>query len=367
MKDLILPILLTFLFACDGGSDDPAGPDSTSGGNGSGSHETGGSGVGGSSTSGSGGTGIGITAECNLPAAGSPGQARPSGTPGQLEILDWAGYTGAVSYTFDDANSSQIAHFDELMALGVRMTFYLQTGKSSAADDAWADAAAAGHELGNHTESHAQTGSGEDIDAATAFIESHFGVTPYTMAAPYGNSSYQPLAETRFLINRGVSNGVIAPNGSSNPFNLPCYIPPEGAAASVLSSQIDSARTAGGWRVLLVHGFTGGSDGAYQPVDIGEFTSSVEYAKALGDLWIDSVENVGAYWLAQKALSSEAPATEGDSQTWSFTLPAHFPPGKCLRVRVDGGTLSQGGQPLTWDDHGYYEIKLDAGPITLAP
>ena len=40
---------------------------------------------------------------------------------------------------------------------------------------------------------------------------------------------------------------------------------------------------------MLVHGFTGGSDGAYQPVAIGEFTSSVNYAKSLGDVWIDTV------------------------------------------------------------------------------
>src|SRR5579863_3020044 len=34
-----------------------------------------------------------------------PGAAnvpRPSGTPGNLEVLSWAGFTSAVSYTFDD-------------------------------------------------------------------------------------------------------------------------------------------------------------------------------------------------------------------------------------------------------------------------
>ena len=31
------------------------------------------------------------------------------------------------------------------------------------------------------------------------------------------------------------------------------------------------AHTAGGWRVVLVHGFTGGTDGAYQPVPLAEF------------------------------------------------------------------------------------------------
>jgi hypothetical protein len=48
-------------------------------------------------------------------------------------------------------------------------------------------------------------------------------------------------------------------------------------------------------------------------------------------------------------------------------LPAHFPPGKYLRVNVTGGTLTQKGAPLPWDPHGYYEVALDAGALTLAP
>jgi hypothetical protein len=34
---------------------------------------------------------------------------------------------------------------------------------------------------------------------------------------------------------------------------------------------------------------------------------------------------------------------------------------------VDGGKLSPKGKLLKWDDHGYYEIALDAGELTLAP
>ena len=96
-------------------------------------------------------------------------------------------------------------------------------------------------------------------------------------------------------------------------------------------------------------------------------TGSVAHAKSLGDVWIDSMVNVGAYWRGQKLLSAVTPATAGGGQTWTWTLPAHFPPGKFLRVTVDGGTLSQNGTPLPWDAHGYYEIALDAGSLTLSP
>jgi hypothetical protein len=34
---------------------------------------------------------------------------------------------------------------------------------------------------------------------------------------------------------------------------------------------------------------------------------------------------------------------------------------------VDGGTSSQNGAALEWDEHGYYEIALDAGSLSWAP
>jgi hypothetical protein len=210
-------------------------------------------------------------------------------------------------------------------------------------------------------------GTGADVDAATSFLQQRFGVTAWTMASPFGDASYPPLATTRFLINRGVGNGLIAPNDSTDPFNLRCYVPPQGASAATFNAEVDSARSAGSWRVVLVHGFTGGTDGAYQPVAIGEFVSSVNHAKSLGDVWIDSVVNVGAYWRAQKLLSAVTPASSGSARTWTWTLPAHFPPGKYLRVKVDGGTLTQPSRTLTWDERGYYEVSLDAGSLTLSP
>ena len=362
LRRLVSVILLTPVVACSSASQQSPADSPQAGAASSDSPPTS-SGAGGANGDGSSTSANG----CSLPAAGSAGVARPSGAAENLRVLDWAGFEAAVSYTFDDANSSQIAHYAEIQALGVPMTFYLQTGKSEAANDIWAQAVLDGHELGNHTESHARSATGEDIDAATEFIEAHFGVTPYTMAAPYGDTSYVSLAETRFLINRGVGGGRIAPYGNSNPFNLPCYIPPTGAEASAMNGVIDTAHSAGSWQIVLVHGFTGGTDGAYQPIDIEAFVSNVEHAKSLGGVWIDSVAHVGAYWIAQKLFADLTPATSGTETTWSWTLPDHFPPGACLRVATDGGTLVQNGEALTWDDHGYYQVSLDAGSLTLTP
>jgi peptidoglycan/xylan/chitin deacetylase (PgdA/CDA1 family) len=302
-----------------------------------------------------------------LPSPPRTGVPRPSGTPGNVTVLDWAGFKAAVSYTFDDANSSQIQHYAELQRMGVPFTFYLITGKPEARDAVWKRALVDGHELGNHSRSHLRPGTAADIDAATEFLQKQLGATAWSMASPFGDASYPPIASTRFLVNRGVVNGLIAPNDGTNPFNLPCYIPPAGAKAPAFDAEIDAAHRLGRWKIVLVHGFTDGSDGAYQAIAIGELAASVAHAKSLGDMWIDTVTNIAAYWRAQKVLSAAAPAASGSSKTWTWTLPAHFPRGKYLRVKVDGGTPSQGGHVLAWNDHGYYEIALDAGSLTLSP
>jgi hypothetical protein len=326
-------------------------------------------GSGGAGTGGGTGTGGGAggAAPSGLPTPPGGVVPRPSGTPGGLTVLNWAGFRAAVTYTFDDANSSQIQNYAQLQALGVPFTFYLITNKTEAMNAIWMQALRDGHEIGNHSHTHVQAGTGADLDTATDLIRQRQGVTAYTMAAPYGAAVYVDLARTRFLINRGVSNGLMAPNDNTDPFNIFCYIPPAGAAASAFNSEIDSARTSGGWRTVLVHGFTGGSDGAYQPVSLSEFVAGVNHTKSLGDVWIGTTVNIGAYWRAQKLVSAVMPTTSGSNRTWTWTLPAHFPPGKYLRVRVDGGTLTQGGSALPWNDRGYYEIALDAGSVTLGP
>jgi hypothetical protein len=299
---------------------------------------------------------------CELPAPGDGGQSRPSGSPGNITVLDWAGFGSAVSYSLDDGTSSTISEWGTLKSLGVHFTFYLVTDWNYQ-DAVFQEALDTGHEIGNHTKDH----SCGTIAAGNQTLESHFGIKIHTMAAPNGDGSCAGPAAEFHIINRMVSSGIVLPNDNTDPFNLPSFIPSAGADTNSLSQPAEQARSQGGWAVYCIHGFTGYNDGAYQAFSIDSLVGSVEQMKSYGDVWIDSVVNIGSYWIAQKMFSQVSPSSDGDGQTWSWQLPSNFPSGKCLRVTVDGGTLSQGGQELAWDDHGYYQISLDEGSLTLSP
>jgi peptidoglycan/xylan/chitin deacetylase (PgdA/CDA1 family) len=310
-----------------------------------------------------------------LPAPpGANNVARPAGAvPTDITILNWAGFKGAVTYSFDDNNQSQIQNYDTLNALGVPFTFYMWTGKqgNTQSNPVWARALADGHEIGNHTKSHdgVNNCTSADIQAATQFIQSNLKVTPLTMAAPSGLICFKTAEAGLFFINRGtgpaqpVMPGV---NDNSDALNLNCYIPQPGQQTAVFNGNVNDGRSKGGWVIYVVHGFTGDTT-AFQPVDVGQLTAAIQYTKSLGDMWIGRMVDVGSYWLGQKSFARAMRTMNGNAMTWTWTLPGQFPKGKFLRATVSGGTLTQNGTVLTWDPHGYYEIALDAGSVTLSP
>ena len=363
---------------------DGSGGSNPSGGSG-GSNPSGGSagssGSGGAAGSGgaggSGGSGD-SPGPSDLPKPPGSGVPRPTGTPGNLTVLDWAGFKGAASYTFDDAQPSHVEHYAELQAAGVPLTFYLNVGGGGENNAAWMRAADDGHELANHTVHHCRadlTGCGgtplaskeAEIDQCSSYIKDHYGQTVWTMASPFGDNDWNDPASSRFLLNRGVGGGTIAPRDNSDPFNLPCFAANGGEAAAPFSGAIDNARTGGRWVIFLFHSILPTSQNWYAGVEISSITTSIAHGKSLGDVWIDTVVKIGAYWRGQKLFSTLTPATSGAETSWSWSLPPHFPPGRYLRVKVDGGTLKQGGAALGWDDHGYYEVSLDRGSLTLSP
>jgi len=334
----------------------------------------------GGNSAGGGGGGVGGTANASLdppPTPPTSNMPRPSGgvTTPNLRVLPWAGFKAALTYTFDDSQPSQMEHWPELRATGAPMTFFLNPSANWQAgyDADWTAVGAAGSELGNHTFSHCHADlsgctpvgtQADEIDRATTYIVSHLGVKAvYAFVAPFGDTGWNTYAAPRFLIGRGVMSGLVAASGVSDWYNLPVFQVAAGQTAKDFNAGIDSARSQGRWSIFMYHSIRPSTNDWFAGVEIAGITASLEYAKSLGDVWVDTMTAVGAYARAQQMFETVTPA----ANTWTWTLPDHFPPGKVLRVTVDGGSLSQSGTALVWNSHGYYQVALDAKSLTWKP
>jgi hypothetical protein len=311
------------------------------------------------------------------PAPPTSNLPRPSGTASSpnLKVLPWAGFKAALTYTFDDSQPSQMEHWPALKQTGVPLTFFLNPSANwqGGYDADWTSVGAAGCELANHTWSHCHADlSGcapvgtqdEEIDKATAYITSRLGAKAvFSFASPFGDSGWSAYARPRMLLGRGVMSGTVAASATTDWYNLPVFQVAAGQTAADFNAGIDAARTQGRWSIFMFHSITPSSTNWFAGVGIADVTTSLAHAKSLGDVWVDTLVAVGAYARAQQTFEAVTPT----GNTWAWTLPKHFPPGKILRVTVDGGRLSQGGTPLVWDPHGYYEVALDAGSLTWQP
>jgi peptidoglycan/xylan/chitin deacetylase (PgdA/CDA1 family) len=314
--------------------------------------------------------------------SGLPVPARVS-APGAepVTVLDWAGFDGAVSFTFDDTQPSQIQHWREILATGVRATWYFSPTfrRSAAFDTTWAAAAAAGHEIGGHTAHHdhvselaarypglstAEAAAREldDCDDAIAVVTGQSAV--WTFAYPYGDREWKRYLGGRYLFARTVNDGAVRPEQDLDPLALPSYTVQAGDTKAVFEAKIDEAVAEKSWRTLLFHALLPTDQNWYAGVPAADVVASLEYGKALGTVWLDSVVNVGCYWMGARLLR-QAPVSKDGSLTWSWSLPKGFPRGHFVRV-VSAGQLSQSGGDLT-PVTGFYEVALDAGSLTWRP
>jgi peptidoglycan/xylan/chitin deacetylase (PgdA/CDA1 family) len=311
------------------------------------------------------------------PGAGN--QPRPSGGAANLEVLPWAGFEAALTYTFDDTQPSQIDHIADIEGAGIPVTFYVTIVNDwySGYVSTWQAVRAAGHELGNHTVNHcafnltscaAPLATPEaELDQCTSYMQSTLGApAPLTMAYPYGDTGYEPDARSRFLLARGSAAGYVLPEDATDPHDLPAFVASATETADALDAVIDTGQKQGAWTIFVFHSLLPDSANWYNGVDVSAVTASIGHAKSL-DVWIDTLAHVGEYWLGQKAVTTGTTTTSNGATTWSWTLPARYPPGRFVRVKVGGGTLWQNGIALTWSPHGYYEVALDAGTLRWTP
>ena len=231
-----------------------------------------------------------------------------------------AGKRAAVSLSFDDGRPSQVDHgLDVLARHNVRATFYVMPGAIAQRIDGWRRAVAAGHEIGNHSNTHPCSGNfpfarpnalegytpariGQDIDAAQQAIHDALGVMPETFAYPCGHTfvgrgptfaSYVPLVARKFLAGRRAFDETH--NHPSACDLSHCFgMDFDGASFEKVRALIDRAIDDNSWLILVGHDVGFGKVQTVHP-DVLDAVCRYCATDRAADVWIDTVAAVARH------------------------------------------------------------------------
>lgn len=237
----------------------------------------------------------------------------------------------ALSLTFDDGRSSQVAHAVPLLdSLGVKATFYGQPENLLEELELWKKAVASGHEIGNHTIGHPCTGNftwtrydgvvleDYDLDKMRAELvrtndelEELLGVRPVSFAYPCGQTyvgrgkdtrSYVPLVAELFQTGR---------RWLDETSNAPDHFDP----AQVMSMRMDSEDFSGvlrmiertkrneNWLVLAGHGISDASSSRRWGTSLEMLRELIVYAQdPENGVWLAPVSEVASFIAREQAV-----------------------------------------------------------------
>lgn len=234
--------------------------------------------------------------------------------PSEPPPFSWPGAARmALSLSFDDGRDSQVTQGLPVFARhGAKVTFFVVPSAVERRLDGWKQAAAAGHEIGNHSLMHACSGNfpfsrqkaledysvarmREELQAANARIATLLGVTPRTFAYPCGQTfvgrgrstqSYVPVVAELFVAGRGWLDEAA---------NDPSYIDlaqttgveMDGKTFAEIRPLLDEARKTGTWLVLAGHDI---GTGGRQTTRIAMLDQLLSYARDSSQgIWLATV------------------------------------------------------------------------------
>jgi peptidoglycan/xylan/chitin deacetylase (PgdA/CDA1 family) len=230
----------------------------------------------------------------------------------------------AVSLTFDDGRVSQVDGGTALLdRFGVKATFYVVPSAVEKKLEGWKQAAAHGHEIGNHSLNHPCSGNfawsrskaledytidqmRRELTDANRRITELLGVTPESFAYPCGQTfvgrgvgteSYVPIAASLFVTSRGWLDE--APNDPAYvDFAQLTGIESDGKDFDQVRTTVEAARLTGAWVVLAGHEM--GKGGA-QTTRLDMLERLCAYANdPANGVWMAPVGTVARYVRAQR-------------------------------------------------------------------
>lgn len=235
------------------------------------------------------------------------------------------GRRAAVSLTFDDARPSQLDHgIPVLDRHGIKGTFFANPDRVKQRHGDWRRALDNGHEIANHTMTHPCSGNfpfarkkaledmtleqmAQELDSASAALETLLGVRPRTFAYTCGNSfvgrganhrSYVPLVAERFVVGRDAFNEC-ANDPLFCDLALAASLDADRASLSQIERWIDQAVETGGWVIFMAHDvFPALARQSISVKKLGDVCRLL--AKRREEIWTDTVLAVGEYIAARQ-------------------------------------------------------------------
>lgn len=269
---------------------------------------------------------------------------------GPVTTVPWNGHTGAVSFTYDDARSSQIPNLlPQLDALKIKATFFIAVtgtgGDFEARKADWIQAAKNGHELANHTKSHvnvpADPGAASIISEMAKYLRAlDPTVESLTFAYPNCNVNGKTGIGAENFISRSCGQSTFAwPTQPSDWMSIPGLIlTPTNVNTAV--TLLNTAKSGNSWAVTIVHDVKENPD-AYSltPADNKKMLD----AAVANNLWIDTYQNIAAYYRAHFVMDAATESATGAGWTMQWTSPHPKMP-KSVKLRVKLATATFGSK-----------------------
>lgn len=292
---------------------------------------------------------------------------------GPLTTVPWNGHKGAVTFTYDDACASQIANvFPSLESRKIHATFFVPGGYNfNSTLDSWKKAAQAGHEVANHTASHADL-SGLDSAKIEQEIRGQDSAIKALDPSVESVTLAYPFCNTNPLVNRITNrHNIIARTCGGNAqfewatkpsewMSMTSFILQDDATTATALTEIDNAAKGGTWFVTLNHGV----GGDWMFISTAQMNSLFDRAIQNG-AWVGTYQEIAAYWRASKTMDTLTATAGANSWNLKWTSPhAKMPKSVKLRVRLDASvfgatpTVSQGATRIAPEADGSFVVDF---------
>ena len=286
---------------------------------------------------------------------------------GPITTVPWDGHPGAVSFTFDDCEISQLNNLGDYFEKNqdIKVTFFLTGGMNAGNQSKYFPMAEKGHEIGNHSKSHDDlTKSGINLKSEITDykhdLEQRSGAEVVAFATPYCyyNDAVEAEIAKAHIVNRNCQ-GATKYKWDEEPvwerISSDCY---QGNTQQS-KGNMSEAKQKNAWTVQLNHGVDGAGFG--YGITPSDMISIMDEAKAQG-LWRAPMGRVAAYYRAHfvidKATSTNIDG--GFKVTWTSPHSA-MPKSVPLRVKIegaDGKTVKQKGKEIQAEDDGSFVIEF---------